>query len=360
MPGRAVSTTNSRRPSGGRHVPRPQAAAGRPGRSGAADLRRAGDGRPLRSAPNGRRSQSAVREAGGTQVAIRNRQPRAALPFELPDALDQRCVVPPHPDLEAKIRESVRKASGKLADLVPAEALQLPPASRPGLNDGLIIPGSSLPDGNPGRARPERRRRPRAAARDRARGRRAGRLQRQGDDPDGGPLQRPVLLDGCHPHGERPRVLPGGHERVWSSSRARSWARTGCPTRSPTMRTTAPALGPAPNARDMARDAVVAADAAVNFGPFDNDGNGFVDAFIVIHAGPGGEVTGRKGDIWSHKWVAVGLRVRHGRGPGLSATSPCPRTRRSASAPTSSATSCSASRTCTTPTTRRPASATGA
>jgi len=82
-------------------------------------------------------------------VAIRNRQPRAALPFELPDALDQRCVVPPHPDLEAKIRESVRKASGKLADLVPAEALQLPPASRPGLNDGLIVPGSYFPMGTP-------------------------------------------------------------------------------------------------------------------------------------------------------------------------------------------------------------------
>ncbi len=51
----------------------------------------------------------------------------------------------------------------------------------------------------------------------------------------------------------------------------------------------------------LAHDAAVAADPSVNFQPYDNDGNGFVDAFIVVHAGPGGEVTGNAGDIWSHK-----------------------------------------------------------
>ncbi|MBP1692743.1 MAG: family metalloprotease protein [Chloroflexi bacterium] len=61
-----------------------------------------------------------------------------------------------------------------------------------------------------------------------------------------------------------------------------------------------------PNARTMARDAAVAADPAVNFAPYDNDGDGFVDAFIVIHAGQGAEVTGSKNDIWSHKWVLSG------------------------------------------------------
>jgi len=53
----------------------------------------------------------------------------------------------------------------------------------------------------------------------------------------------------------------------------------------------------------MAHDAAVAADPTVNFGQYDNDGNGFVDAFIVVHAGPGGEATGNSGDIWSHKWT---------------------------------------------------------
>jgi immune inhibitor A len=61
-----------------------------------------------------------------------------------------------------------------------------------------------------------------------------------------------------------------------------------------------------PNAQTMARDAAMAANPTVNFTPFDNDGNGFVDAFIVIHAGAGGEVTGDSDDIWSHKWVLSG------------------------------------------------------
>ena len=45
----------------------------------------------------------------------------------------------------------------------------------------------------------------------------------------------------------------------------------------------------------------------MDFGPYDNDGNGFVDAFIVVHAGGGGEESGDPGDIWSHKWVLPGV-----------------------------------------------------
>ncbi|HJU40631.1 MAG TPA: M6 family metalloprotease domain-containing protein [Tahibacter sp.] len=56
-------------------------------------------------------------------------------------------------------------------------------------------------------------------------------------------------------------------------------------------------------ARDLAHDAAKAANAAVNFAPYDNDGNGFVDAFVVVHAGSGGEATGDPGDIWSHKYT---------------------------------------------------------
>jgi len=56
-------------------------------------------------------------------------------------------------------------------------------------------------------------------------------------------------------------------------------------------------------AQVMARDAAVAANPSVDFAPYDNDGNGYVDAFVVVHAGPGGEATGNSGDIWSHKWT---------------------------------------------------------
>ena len=58
-----------------------------------------------------------------------------------------------------------------------------------------------------------------------------------------------------------------------------------------------------PNARTMARHAAEIANGQVDFKPYDNDGNGFVDAFIVVHAGGGGEQTGSRNDIWSHKWV---------------------------------------------------------
>ena len=47
-----------------------------------------------------------------------------------------------------------------------------------------------------------------------------------------------------------------------------------------------------PRAHIMAQDAATAANAAVNFAPYDNDGNGYVDAFVVIHAGSGGEQFG--------------------------------------------------------------------
>jgi immune inhibitor A len=61
--------------------------------------------------------------------------------------------------------------------------------------------------------------------------------------------------------------------------------------------------GGTPRANIMARDAATAADPAIDFTPYDNDGNGFVDAFVVVHAGAGGEVTLNADDIWSHKWV---------------------------------------------------------
>ncbi|KAK9481983.1 immune inhibitor A peptidase M6-domain-containing protein [Lipomyces starkeyi] len=58
-----------------------------------------------------------------------------------------------------------------------------------------------------------------------------------------------------------------------------------------------------PNAQNIAADALTAAKSNINFGPYDNDGNGYVDAFVVVHAGNGAEETGSKNDIWSLKWV---------------------------------------------------------
>jgi immune inhibitor A len=53
----------------------------------------------------------------------------------------------------------------------------------------------------------------------------------------------------------------------------------------------------------MAQDAAIAADPHVDFARCDNNGDGYVDAFMVIHAGADAAETLNKNDIWSHKWV---------------------------------------------------------
>lgn len=59
------------------------------------------------------------------------------------------------------------------------------------------------------------------------------------------------------------------------------------------------------NAQKLAEDAVILADPFVDFSDYDNDGDGYVDALFIIHAGPGAEFTGSDDDIWSHKWEMV-------------------------------------------------------
>ncbi len=58
-----------------------------------------------------------------------------------------------------------------------------------------------------------------------------------------------------------------------------------------------------PRAHFLAENAAREADGVVDLTPYDNDGDGYVDAFVVVHAGRGGEETGDPGDLWSHKWV---------------------------------------------------------
>ncbi|PSN68098.1 M6 metalloprotease [Corynespora cassiicola Philippines] len=58
-----------------------------------------------------------------------------------------------------------------------------------------------------------------------------------------------------------------------------------------------------PNSRTMANEALTAAIGSTSFKQYDNDGNGYVDAFVVVHAGGAAEVSGKSSDIWSVKWV---------------------------------------------------------
>lgn len=56
------------------------------------------------------------------------------------------------------------------------------------------------------------------------------------------------------------------------------------------------------NAQKLVEDVLDLANKDVNFDPYDNLGDGTVQALVIIAAGSGGEQTGDKSDIWSHKW----------------------------------------------------------
>lgn len=56
------------------------------------------------------------------------------------------------------------------------------------------------------------------------------------------------------------------------------------------------------NSQKLVEDLVEIADPEVDFSDYDNDGDGYVDALIVVHAGQGAEYTGNNNHIWSHSW----------------------------------------------------------
>jgi immune inhibitor A len=213
-----------------------------------------------------------------------------------------RCLVPPHPELRERMRRELERLRAG-ADPIVGRALGFEAPNRMGFNDGLIIPGTYFPDATPAAV-------VRRAAAERA--------------PLRGPVRVIVVLvdfpdqpmvetrqhfqdlfftAGTPPHGsvkDYYREVTNGLLDVVGevvgpyrlphpmSYYANNQSGTG---------------NTEPNARTMAQDAVRLADPRVDFKPYDNDGNGFVDAFIVLHAGPGAEVTGSGQHIWSHKWV---------------------------------------------------------
>lgn len=58
------------------------------------------------------------------------------------------------------------------------------------------------------------------------------------------------------------------------------------------------------NAQGMVKDALDLVDPLVNFGGFDQDNDGYIDAITIIHSGYGAETGGGGGNwIWSHRWA---------------------------------------------------------
>lgn len=217
----------------------------------------------------------------------------------------QRCLVAPHPDLRERINRELASIRSR-GDSVIGPLAHASEPRRPGFNDGLIIPPDLFPLGTPLDTI-------RDAAAHRA--------------PLRGALRViVVLVDFTDKHMTATTqhyrdlffstgVIPTRSVREYYTEVTHGLidiqGDVVGPFRMPlTLAQYAHGAsgigGATPNAQTLARDAAIAADLQVNFDPYDNDGNGFVDAFIVIHAGSGGEVTGSANDIWSHKWVIEG------------------------------------------------------
>ncbi len=59
------------------------------------------------------------------------------------------------------------------------------------------------------------------------------------------------------------------------------------------------------NAQGLVEEAIALADPQIDFSQYDDNGDGVVDHFMVVHAGPGRETTGDNNDIHSHSWSVV-------------------------------------------------------
>lgn len=223
-------------------------------------------------------------------------------PVDDPLRLRDRCCVAPSPRLRERIREHLRSLS-EAPDINIGGRIVIEPPKRPGFNDGVILPGSEFPLGTPLRAI-------RRAAAIRAPLRGSVRVIVVLVDFDDAPMT--ATLDHFRELFFSTGKIPTGSVREYYAEVTNGLVTLAGevvgPYRLP--RTLAQYAGgksgtdnPEPNARTMARDAAVLANADVDFAPYDNDGNGFVDAFIVVHAGGGAEETGNKNQIWSHKWV---------------------------------------------------------
>jgi len=65
------------------------------------------------------------------------------------------------------------------------------------------------------------------------------------------------------------------------------------------------------NSQRLCEDIIDQIDPIVDFSQYDNNGDGSVDAIILIHTGPGAEFTQNDSDIWSHSW-SITPRSRDG------------------------------------------------
>jgi immune inhibitor A len=216
-----------------------------------------------------------------------------------------RCAVAAHPDALADLRREIESLRDAAADSTAAAFLEFRKPRALGLDDGVILPPEEFELGTP-----VERIRAEAAVRAPLRGN-LNVLVVLVQFPDAA-LTRPKkeFEDLFFSTGVIPTGSVAEFYREASGGLVNITGKVVGPFTLPRNVTeyahNASGMGGlTPNAQTMARDAADAARASVDH-TLDNDGNGFVDAFIVVHAGAAGEETRRKTDIWSHKWVLDG------------------------------------------------------
>ena len=223
--------------------------------------------------------------------------------------VDDLCVVAPAPDLNEKMKEQFERLRKRAPGLLSHQLIRGGPPQHVGLNDGLIYPGTYFPTGTTAAVAQR-------AALDRAPLRGTVRVvvvlvdfsDKEMAAGAEARFQELFFSSGQLTHGSVKEYFTDVSGGLISID-----GEVVGPYRMP--QTLATYVGAdnglqatQPNARTLANDAITAANADVNFAPYDNDGNGYVDAFIVVHAGRGAEESGSAGDIWSHKWVVPAER----------------------------------------------------
>lgn len=218
-----------------------------------------------------------------------------------------RCMIGPSPELKKKLKADLKQVKRSLGSSVLSNLIKPLAKSRLGFNDGLLKPGSVFALGTSAYGV-----RTRSASRAPLRGnlKVAVILVDFSDKPMTQPKKRfndLFFSEGVVPTGSVKEYFKEVTNGLVSIS-----GQVVGPYRMP-KKLSEYAHGESgtgnasPNARNMALDAAKAANPKINFSTYDNDNDGYVDAFVVIHAGPGAEITGSAGDVWSHKWVLPGV-----------------------------------------------------